>query len=108
MARIVLGRDAVAVIFLFLKTSTAMDCPTGPQGSTSITIFVRCWMDLKMGSTISNILDVIEEIRSLTIMNQQLLKELEAVEAERQREREALLRLVRELETRLAYRPDAA
>ncbi|WP_244956178.1 hypothetical protein [Rhizobium changzhiense] len=61
-----------------------------------------------MGSTISNILDVIEEIRSLTIMNQQLLKELEAVEAERQREREALLRLVRELETRLAYRPDAA
>ncbi|WP_146076420.1 hypothetical protein [Rhizobium grahamii] len=57
---------------------------------------------------VSEILDVINEIRRLNILNQQLVKKLEVVEADREREREALLSLVRELEARFALRAAAA
>jgi len=58
-------------------------------------------MDPTLLRKISDVLDVVNEIRRLNNPNQQLLKELEVVERRQERERDALLSLVRELEATL-------
>jgi len=65
-------------------------------------------MDHALLAKFSEILDVVSDIRRLNTLNQQLMKELAGVEARHDRERDALLSLVRELEAKFTSRRAAA